>query len=76
MQPSHVDVRTQGQYQAMDPAFLGLIFSCFPVDAPTQQTEQRIAVTAFQVCKRGGGEGFVYVEGLSTTECCRGRRRC
>jgi hypothetical protein len=29
VQPSHVDVRTQGQYQAMDPGFLGLIFSCF-----------------------------------------------
>ena len=29
VEPSHVDVRTQGQYQAMDPAFLGLIFSCF-----------------------------------------------
>ena len=29
VEPSHVDVRTQGQYQAMDPAFLGLIFSVF-----------------------------------------------
>ena len=29
VEPSHVDVRTQGQYQAMDPAFIGLIFSVF-----------------------------------------------
>ena len=28
--PSHVDVQTQGQYQAMDERFVGLIFAVFP----------------------------------------------
>jgi BRCA1/BRCA2-containing complex subunit 3 len=27
--PSHVDVRTQAQYQMLDEGFVGLIFSCF-----------------------------------------------
>jgi BRCA1/BRCA2-containing complex subunit 3 len=27
--PSHVDVRTQADYQLMSPNFFGLIFSCF-----------------------------------------------
>ena len=27
--PSHVDVRTQAQYQQMDSTFIGLIFSVF-----------------------------------------------
>nr|CAH0102439.1 unnamed protein product [Daphnia galeata] len=29
VQPSHVDVRTQANYQAMDPDFIGIIFSVF-----------------------------------------------
>lgn len=31
--PSHVDVRTQMQYQQMDQGFLGLIFAVFQDDA-------------------------------------------
>ena len=34
--PSHVDVRTQMQYQQMDQGFLGLIFAVFQDDAKTQ----------------------------------------
>jgi len=39
-------VRTQGQYQAMDAAFLGLIFSCFSSDATSHV--HKLEVTAFQ----------------------------
>lgn len=34
--PSHVDVRTQGMYQMMDPGFVGLIFSVFNEDKTTK----------------------------------------
>lgn len=44
--PSHVDVRTQGQYQALDPGFLGLIFSVHNQDAQTMGMQMQ--VTAFQ----------------------------
>mmetsp|Transcript_28617 Transcript_28617/g.46374 ORF Transcript_28617/g.46374 Transcript_28617/m.46374 type:complete len:316 (+) Transcript_28617:118-1065(+) len=44
--PSHVDVRTQGQYQMLDECFIGLIFSCFHSEAATQTG--RIQLTAFQ----------------------------
>lgn len=30
------DVETQGQYQMLDPAFIGLIFSVFGVQSETQ----------------------------------------
>lgn len=43
--PSHVDVRTQGMYQLLDPGFLGLIFSCFNEDA---NKIGKIQATAFQ----------------------------
>lgn len=43
--PSHVDVRTQGMYQLLDPGFLGLIFSCFNEDA---NKVGKIQATAFQ----------------------------
>ncbi|GLJ43890.1 hypothetical protein SUGI_0914890 [Cryptomeria japonica] len=43
--PSHVDVRTQGMYQLLDPGFIGVIFSCFSEDA---QKVGRIQVIAFQ----------------------------
>ncbi|CAM6086739.1 unnamed protein product [Calypogeia fissa] len=43
--PSHVDVRTQGMYQMLDPGFVGLIFSCFSEDA---NKVGRIQVIAFQ----------------------------
>eukprot|EP00249_Psilotum_nudum_P016338 c25773_g2_i2 orf=115-774(+) len=45
--PSHVDVRTQGMYQMLDPGFVGLIFSCFSEDA---NKVGRIQVIAFQAC--------------------------
>ncbi|EFX67279.1 hypothetical protein DAPPUDRAFT_229214 [Daphnia pulex] len=33
VQPSHVDIHTQANYQAMDPDFIGLIFSVFQQEA-------------------------------------------
>ncbi|CAN0157798.1 unnamed protein product, partial [Ectocarpus sp. 12 AP-2014] len=44
--PSHVDVRTQGQYQSMDRRFIGLIFSVFSEDKHSKVGT--IEVTAFQ----------------------------
>jgi len=44
--PSHVDVRTQADYQMMDPCFVGVIFSVFNIDKTTQ--ESQIQVTCFQ----------------------------
>ncbi|XP_058807435.1 lys-63-specific deubiquitinase BRCC36-like [Phymastichus coffea] len=44
--PSHVDVRTQGMYQTMDPRFVGLIFSVFSEDKNTK--EQEVLLTCFQ----------------------------
>ncbi|CAM9797011.1 unnamed protein product [Ectocarpus sp. 13 AM-2016] len=44
--PSHVDVRTQGQYQSMDRRFIGLIFSVFSEDKHSKIGT--IEVTAFQ----------------------------
>lgn len=43
--PSHVDVRTQGAWQMMDEAFVGLIFSVFNEEA---NKTQRIQMIAFQ----------------------------
>lgn len=43
--PSHIDERTQGLYQLLDPGFIGVIFSCFSEDA---QKVGRIQVIAFQ----------------------------
>lgn len=43
--PSHVDVRTQGMYQLLDPGFIGLIFSCFSEDG---NKVGRLQATAFQ----------------------------
>jgi hypothetical protein len=42
---SCTDVRTQGQYQYMDPKFVGLIFSVFPDKSHNQG---RVCVCAFQ----------------------------
>ncbi|CAL1530581.1 unnamed protein product [Lymnaea stagnalis] len=44
--PSHVDVRTQANYQQMDDGFVGLIFSVFNEDKSTKQN--KIEVTCFQ----------------------------
>ena len=46
VEPSHVDVRTQGQYQAMDPAFIGLIFSVF---AQVCSNPPTLAVASLQI---------------------------
>jgi len=43
--PSHVDVRTQANYQQMDNGFIGLIFSVFNEDASKQN---KIQVICFQ----------------------------
>ncbi|GMH32630.1 hypothetical protein BSKO_00464 [Bryopsis sp. KO-2023] len=47
VQPSHVDLKTQAQHQALDEGFVGLIFSCFNKD-------QKLHCTAFQ--STPGGE--------------------
>lgn len=44
--PSHVDVRTQANYQIMDPGFIGLIFSVFSENKESK--EQEIFLTCFQ----------------------------
>eukprot|EP00624_Nannochloropsis_granulata_P005883 evm.model.NODE_41946_length_18123_cov_25.350328.2 len=51
--PSHVDIQTQAQYQAMDAGFLGLICAVFQ-DDPKQQ-RGRVEITAFQSVPGGGG---------------------
>jgi len=43
--PSHVDVRTQADFQQLDRGFIGLIFSVFHV---SRQNEGMIQVIAFQ----------------------------
>lgn len=43
--PSHVDVRTQGQYQLLDSGFIGLIFSVYS-DLP--DSTSRMQLVAFQ----------------------------
>jgi len=44
--PSHVDVRTQANYQMMDKGFVGLIFSVFSELKDTK--EQEVQLTCFQ----------------------------
>ncbi|XP_059153731.1 lys-63-specific deubiquitinase BRCC36-like [Physella acuta] len=44
--PSHVDVRTQANYQLMDDGFVGIIFSVFSEDKTTKCN--KIEVTCFQ----------------------------
>jgi proteasome lid subunit RPN8/RPN11 len=53
--PSHVDIRTQAQYQQMDGGFLGLIVAVFQNDV--KQGQGRVEVTAFQSVVPGGGGG-------------------
>ena len=50
--PSHVDNRTQGQFQALDGGFVGLIFSVFNHNARDQSGQ--VLATAFQA---KGGDG-------------------
>ncbi len=49
--PSHVDIRTQAQYQQMDAGFLGLIVAVFQDDK--KQQKGRLEVTAFQSVPAG-----------------------
>eukprot|EP00128_Syssomonas_multiformis_P008953 Colp12_sorted_trinity150504_noHs@17375 len=58
--PSHVDVRTQADYQMLDPNFVGLIFSCF--EQGGNQTEGRMQVTCFQSKPGDDGAGLTRVE--------------
>ncbi|GLI65123.1 hypothetical protein VaNZ11_008576 [Volvox africanus] len=51
--PSHVDVRTQGMYQLLDPGFVGLIVSTFNRDAASQACT--VQLTAFQSQPDGVG---------------------
>lgn len=55
--PSHVDVRTQADYQLMDPNFVGLIFSCF------NETEKKcnLQIICFQSVSTGD-QGLEHVE--------------
>lgn len=72
--PSHVDIRTQAQYQAMDAGFFGLICAVFQDDL--KQQSGRVALTAFQsvpafAAVRGGGgegEGSSMARGLAQVE--------
>ncbi|KAK3752479.1 hypothetical protein RRG08_032770 [Elysia crispata] len=56
--PSHVDVRTQANYQQMDDGFVGLIFSVFNEDKATKHS--KIQVTCFQ--SRESNSSFERVE--------------
>ncbi|GFN75731.1 lys-63-specific deubiquitinase brcc36 [Plakobranchus ocellatus] len=56
--PSHVDVRTQANYQQMDDGFVGLIFSVFNEDKATKHS--KIQVTCFQ--SREGNSSYERVE--------------
>ncbi|CAH0555737.1 unnamed protein product [Brassicogethes aeneus] len=47
--PSHVDIRTQGTYQIMDPLFVGLIFSVYQND--TNAKTNKVQLTCFQASK-------------------------
>lgn len=42
--PSHVDVNTQANYQAMDPHFVGLIFSVFSNESSNAKKPSKIEV--------------------------------
>lgn len=48
--PSHVDLKTQAQWQLMDTTFIGLIFSCFN---DTANHVYRTEMTAFRTAPSG-----------------------
>ncbi|XP_022671477.1 lys-63-specific deubiquitinase BRCC36-like isoform X2 [Varroa jacobsoni] len=58
--PSHVDVNTQANYQAMDPHFVGLIFSVFSNESSNAKKPSKIEVKCFQAER--GTNGPVGVE--------------
>jgi proteasome lid subunit RPN8/RPN11 len=49
VEPSHVDVRTQGEYQMLDQHFFGVIVSCFDAEGPGMQ------IKAFQAVRGTAG---------------------
>ena len=57
--PSHVDLRTQLNYQALDKSFIGLIFSVFNAD-PVQSQDTR-EVVAFQTRETDSGSTCRYI---------------
>eukprot|EP00039_Didymoeca_costata_P004146 m.71598 g.71598 ORF g.71598 m.71598 type:complete len:262 (+) comp12264_c0_seq1:185-970(+) len=57
--PSHVDVRTQFQYQLMDSTFVGLIFSAFSDD---ENKVGKIEATCFQSEFNEGSTSYVQKE--------------
>ncbi|KAG5183714.1 hypothetical protein JKP88DRAFT_185812 [Tribonema minus] len=62
--PSHVDVRTQMQYQFMDEGFIGLIFAVFQQDG---QKVGKIEVTAFQSMKSSSAASQVHTHDAGTS---------
>jgi len=71
--PSHVDVRTQGNYQNLDARFIGLIFSAFSKrnDAPPEEANRpgKIDMVCFQ--EQYGKEKYVPMEIFPVVEICR-----
>ncbi|XP_050304752.1 lys-63-specific deubiquitinase BRCC36-like [Anthonomus grandis grandis] len=49
--PSHVDIKTQANYQMMDPLFVGLIFSVYNSDPQTKSNQ--VQLTCFQAKVNG-----------------------
>mmetsp|Transcript_37829 Transcript_37829/g.68945 ORF Transcript_37829/g.68945 Transcript_37829/m.68945 type:complete len:608 (-) Transcript_37829:38-1861(-) len=55
--PSHIDLRTQFQYQQMDGHFVGLIFAVFNADAEAGTMRQELmGFKAVEVAKHGSSE--------------------
>ena len=59
--PSHVDVRTQADYQLLDPNFIGLILSCFN-QADKKSTMQLICFQSFNKAPSGEPSRFEHIE--------------
>lgn len=57
--PSHVDVRTQFQYQSLDPNFFGLIISAFHEEMDRSGS---IKITCFQAEREANPTGEVFVK--------------
>jgi len=59
--PSHVDVRTQADYQLLDPNFIGLIFSCFN-EADKKSMMQLICFQSFNKAASGEPPWLEHIE--------------
>jgi hypothetical protein len=59
--PSHVDLRTQLQYQQLDSDFVGLIFSCYEDDRATHAGAVRCHAFQTEVDGATGAEGRRHV---------------